>query len=276
MSKKWYLQVGFYLLVAVIVVFSVFPFYYAIVTSFKSGSALFQVEYLPSSLDWGNYASVFSGGVFERNLFNSVLVSTVVVAISLLLGVTASYALGRIRFRGRNIVLLTILGVSMFPQVAVLSGLFELIRAFGLYNSIPGLALAYMIFTLPFTVWVLTTFMKQLPLELEEAAIVDGATPWQIITKVLMPLLWPALVTTGLLAFIAAWNEFLFALTFTLTNEQRTVPVAIALISGAGQYELPWGTIMAASVIVTVPLIVLVLVFQRRIVSGLTAGAVKG
>lgn len=276
MSKKWYLQVGFYLLVAVIVVFSVFPFYYAIVTSFKSGSALFQVEYLPSSLDWGNYASVFSGGVFERNLLNSVLVSTVVVAISLLLGVTASYALGRIRFRGRNIVLLTILGVSMFPQVAVLSGLFELIRAFGLYNSIPGLALAYMIFTLPFTVWVLTTFMKQLPLELEEAAIVDGATPWQIITKVLMPLLWPALVTTGLLAFIAAWNEFLFALTFTLTNEQRTVPVAIALISGAGQYELPWGTIMAASVIVTVPLIVLVLVFQRRIVSGLTAGAVKG
>ncbi|STQ75768.1 carbohydrate ABC transporter permease [Grimontia hollisae] len=276
MSKKWYLQVGFYLLVAVIVVFSVFPFYYAIVTSFKSGSALFQVEYLPSSLDWGNYASVFSGGVFERNLLNSVLVSTVVVAISLLLGVTASYALGRIRFRGRNIVLLTILGVSMFPQVAVLSGLFELIRAFGLYNSIPGLALAYMIFTLPFTVWVLTTFMKQLPLELEEAAIVDGATPLQIITKVLMPLLWPALVTTGLLAFIAAWNEFLFALTFTLTNEQRTVPVAIALISGAGQYELPWGTIMAASVIVTVPLIVLVLVFQRRIVSGLTAGAVKG
>lgn len=276
MSKKWYWRVGFYLLVAAIVLFSVFPFYYAILTSFKSGSALFEVEYFPSVFDWGNYQSVFAGGVFGRNLLNSVLVSTVVVAISLLLGVTASYALGRIRFRGRNVVLLTILGVSMFPQVAVLSGLFELIRALGLYNSMPGLALAYMIFTLPFTVWVLTTFMQQLPLELEEAAIVDGATPWQIITKVLMPLLWPALVTTGLLAFIAAWNEFLFALTFTLTNEQRTVPVAIALISGAGQYELPWGTIMAASVIVTVPLIVMVLIFQRRIVSGLTAGAVKG
>lgn len=276
MSKKWYWRVGFYFLVVAIVLFSVFPFYYAILTSFKSGSALFEVEYFPSVFDWGNYQSVFSGGVFGRNLLNSVVVSTVVVAISLLLGVTASYALGRIRFRGRNVVLLTILGVSMFPQVAVLSGLFELIRAFGLYNSMPGLALAYMIFTLPFTVWVLTNFMQQLPLELEEAAIVDGATPWQIIIKVLMPLLWPALVTTGLLAFIAAWNEFLFALTFTLTNEQRTVPVAIALISGAGQYELPWGTIMAASVIVTVPLIVMVLVFQRRIVSGLTAGAVKG
>jgi trehalose/maltose transport system permease protein len=164
----------------------------------------------------------------------------------------------------------------MFPQVAVLSGMFQLIRGLNLYNNMLGLIISYMIFTLPFTVWVLTTFMRDLPKELEEAAIMDGAKPWDIITKVFMPLMWPALVTTGLLAFIAAWNEFLFALTFTLTNEQRTVPVAIALISGASQFELPWGNIMAASVIVTVPLIVLVLIFQRRIVSGLTAGAVKG
>jgi trehalose/maltose transport system permease protein len=133
-----------------------------------------------------------------------------------------------------------------------------------------------MIFTLPFTVWVLTTFMREMPKELEEAAVVDGAGPWVVLTRVFLPLLWPALVTTGLLAFIAAWNEFLFALTFTLTNETRTVPVAIALMSGATQFELPWGNIMAASVIVTVPLVVLVLVFQRKIVSGLTAGAVKG
>jgi trehalose/maltose transport system permease protein len=171
---------------------------------------------------------------------------------------------------------MTILGVSMFPQVAVLSGMFELIRAFGLYNNLLGLMISYMIFTLPFTVWVLTTFMRDLPKELEEAAIMDGASPWVTITKVFMPLMWPALVTTGLLAFIAAWNEFLFALTFTLTNEMRTVPAAIALISGASQFELPWGNIMAASVIVTIPVVVLVLIFQRRIVSGLTAGAVKG
>jgi len=164
----------------------------------------------------------------------------------------------------------------MFPQVAVLSGMFELVRAFGLYNSLFSLTLSYMIFTIPFTVWVLTTFMKGLPKELEEAAVMDGATPWTIITRVFMPLLWPALVTTGLLAFIAAWNEFLFALTFTLTNTQRTVPVAIALITGSSQHELPWGNIMAASVIVTVPVVLLVLFFQRRIVSGLTAGAVKG
>ena len=164
----------------------------------------------------------------------------------------------------------------MFPQIAVLSGMFELVTWLGIYNNLLALTLSYMIFTLPFTVWVLTTFMRDLPKEIEEAAIVDGATPFTIVTKVFLPLMGPALATTGLLAFIAAWNEFLFALTFTLSTEMRTVPVAIALISGASAHELPWGNIMAASVVVTVPLIVLVLIFQRRIVSGLTAGAVKG
>ena len=146
----------------------------------------------------------------------------------------------------------------------------------GLYNTLWSLVFSYTIFTLPFTVWVLTTFMRDLPVEIEEAAIVDGATPWVIITKVFLPLMWPAMVTTGLLAFIAAWNEFLFALTFTSSTETRTVPVTIALLSGASSHEIPWGTIMAASVIVTVPLVVLVLIFQRKIISGLTAGGVKG
>ena len=267
---------GFYLLVTVIVLFAVFPFYYAIVSSLKSGSQLFQVDYFPVFWEWKNYVSVFRDQPFGTNIFNSALVSGAVVVLSLLMGVTAAYALGRVQFKGRGMLLMTILGVSMFPQVVVLSGMFELIRAFGLYNNMLGLILAYMIFTLPFTVWVLTTFMRDLPKELEEAAVMDGATPWVTITQVFMPLMWPALVTTGLLAFIAAWNEFLFALTFTLTDAQRTVPVAIALISGASQFELPWGSIMAASVIVTLPVMVLVLIFQRRIVSGLTAGAVKG
>ena len=164
----------------------------------------------------------------------------------------------------------------MFPQVAVLSGLFELIRALGIYNTVWGLILAYMLFTLPFTVWVLTTFMRELPHELEEAAIVEGASSWTIVTRIFLPLLWPALVTTGLLAFMGAWNEFLYALTFTISPERRTVPVAIAMLTGSSQFELPWGTIMAASVLVTVPVVVLVMVCQRRIVSGLTAGAVKG
>lgn len=269
-------KAGFYLLVGVIVLFAVFPFYYAILTAFETGSALFEVNYLPESFSFANYLSVFEGQPFGRNIFNSIFVSVLVVALSLLMGVTASYALARVKFAGRGLLLITILSVSMFPQVAVLSGMFELIRAVGLYNSMFGLAISYMMLTLPFTVWILTAFMRELPRELEEAAVMDGASPWTVIMRVFLPVMWPAMVTTGLLAFIMAWNEFLFALTFTLTNEQRTVPVAIALISGASQFEMPWGNIMAASVIVTVPLIVLVLIFQRRIVSGLTAGAVKG
>jgi trehalose/maltose transport system permease protein len=266
----------FGLLVLAIILYTVFPFYWAIVSSLKSGSALFTVEFLPTSPRWDNYAAVFRDQPFGRNILNSVFVAGSVVAVSLALAATAAFALGRVTFRGRTTLLLVILGVSMFPQVAVLSGLFELIRAFGLYNNLLGLTFSYLIFTLPFTVWVLTTFMRELPVELEEAAVMDGATPWVVLTRVFLPLMGPALATTGLLAFIAAWNEFLFALTFTLTDGMRTVPVAIALISGSSQFELPWGMIMAASVIVTVPLILLVLVFQRRIVSGLTAGAVKG
>ena len=265
-----------YLLVAVIVFYTVFPFYWAIVSSLKEGSLLYRVEAFPRSPAWGNYSAIFREQPFGRNILNSVAVSTGVVMISLTLAVTASYALGRIDFRGRTPLLLLVLSVSMFPQVAVLSGMFELVTWLGIYDTLWSLGLSYMILTLPFTTWVLTTFVRELPKELEEAALVDGARPWTIITRVFMPLLWPALATTGLLAFIAAWNEFLFAITFTLSNARRTVPVAIALISGASRFELPWGRVMAASVIVTVPLVVLVLIFQRRIVAGLTAGAVKG
>ncbi|MEL6767918.1 MAG: carbohydrate ABC transporter permease [Pseudomonadota bacterium] len=268
-------RVGFAALLAVIVLIAVFPFYYAIVSSFQAGSELFEVSYLAAP-DLSNYAAVFTEQPFGRNILNSVVVAFVVVAVSLGLGVTAAFALARVHFRGRGLLLVTILSVSMFPQVAVLSGMFELIRSLGLYNSLAGLILANMLLTLPFTVWVLTTFMRELPKELEDAAYMDGATPLQVIRYVFLPLLGPAMAATGLLAFIVAWNEFLFALTFTLSNEMRTVPVAIALITGASTYELPWGNIMAASVIVTVPLIALVLVFQRRIVAGLTAGAVKG
>jgi trehalose/maltose transport system permease protein len=267
---------AFYLLLIVIGLYTVFPFYWAIVSSLKSGSALFQVDFWPTHPQWHNYVAVFREQPFGRNILNSVFVAVSTVALSLALALAVAYAIGRVQFRGRRLLLFVILGVSMFPQIAVLSGMFELINALGLYNNLLALSFSYLIFTLPFTVWVLTTFMRELPKELEEAAIVDGATPLTIVTRVFLPLMGPALVTTGLLAFIAAWNEFLFALTFTLSSEMRTVPVAIALISGASSHELPWGNIMAASVIVTVPLIVLVLVFQRRIVSGLTAGAIKG
>ena len=269
-------DLGFWLVVAAIAVFALFPFYYAVLTSLRSGTDLFRVAYLPDALDLSNYVALFERQSFGRNILNSVLVAGSVVALSLLAGVTAAYAFGRIAFRGRKLLLVTVLCVSMFPQVAVLSGMFELIRALGLYNTLPGLVVANLMLTLPFTVWVLTTFMRELPREIEESAYVDGATPWITIRRIFLPLMAPAMVTTGLLSFVVAWNEFLFALTFTLTDEQRLVPVAIALMSGSSGYELPWGAIMAASVIVTVPVIALVLVFQHRIVAGLTAGAVKG
>lgn len=275
-AKAALTKIGFVLLLVAIMLFALFPFYYAVITSMRTGSQLFTASPLPGALDFSNYEAVFQGQPFGTNILNSVIVAVSVVVMSLFLGVTAAYALGRVQFRGRALLLLTVLSVSMFPQVAVLSGMFELIRWAGLYNQLPGLILANMILTLPFTVWVLTTFMRDLPKELEEAAIVDGASPWVIVRRVFLPLMWPALVTTGLLAFIAAWNEFLFALTFTLSETKRTVPVAIALMSGGSSYELPWGLIMAASVLVTLPLIGMVLIFQRKIVSGLTAGAVKG
>jgi trehalose/maltose transport system permease protein len=249
-------RIGFYLLVAFIIFYAVFPFYWAIVTSLKTGSGLFAADLIPTSPTFENYIALFREQPFARNILNSAIVAIVTTAISLGLAATAAYALGRMAFRGRTAVSFLILSVSMFPQIAVLTGMFELIQ--------------------PFSTWVLTAFMGELPRELEEAAIIDGAPPLRILTDVFIPVMAPALVATGLLAFILAWNEFLFALTFTLSEEQRTVPVAIALISGAGGYEIPWGRIMAASVIVTAPLIVLVLLLQRRIVSGLTAGAVKG
>jgi len=260
----------------VLAIFLLFPFYYALVSSFRPSADIFQVRYWPVAATLDNYRAVMTEQPFAGNILNSVIVATAVVLLSLGIGTFAAFALARVRFGGRRLLLYTILGVSMFPQVAVLSGLFEIVRMLGLYNNLLSLVFSYMIFTLPFTVWVLTSFMRELPLEIEEAAIMDGATRWTIVTRIFMPLMGPAMITTGLLAFIAAWNEFLFALSFTLTNSQRTVPVAIALITGASQYELPWGNIMAASAIVTVPLILLVLVFQKRLVAGLTAGAVKG
>lgn len=267
---------GLLLACLALALFLLFPLYYAIVTSFKAGSELFRVSYWPHTIDLSNYARLWTEQNFARNILNSVAVATCVVLLSLALALTAAFALSRVRFAGRGLLLYAILGISMFPQIAVLSGLFELIRILGLYNNLAALVFSYMIFTLPFTVWVLTTFMRDLPVELEEAALMDGISPLVILLRVFLPLMAPAMAATGLLAFIAAWNEFLFALTFTLSNEQRTVPVAIALITGASEHELPWGSIMAASVIVTLPLIALVLVFQRRMVAGLTAGAVKG
>jgi trehalose/maltose transport system permease protein len=279
MKRKSLWRWAFRAFVGLVVLFSLFPFLYAVFTSFLTGAALYDVrDATLESVSTANYGALFeSGQYFGQSIVNSLMVATSVVLLSLFIGVTAAYALARIPFRGRGLLLMAILAVSMFPQVAVLAGMYELMHLFGLYNKSLGLVLPYMLFTLPFTVWVLTTFMRELPKELEEAAVMDGCTPWRILTDVFMPLLWPVLVSVSLLAFVAAWNEFLFALTFVNKDTGRTVPVAISLIGGgATSRELPWGKLMAASVLVTVPLVAMVLVFQRKIVSGLTAGAVKG
>ncbi|MEJ6781103.1 carbohydrate ABC transporter permease [Aminobacter sp. Piv2-1] len=264
-----------YALFGIVALYTLFPFYWMIASSLKSGQAIFDVTFFPD-LKLNNYEVILSDGVFVGSLLNSLIVAVSVVSISLLLAIGAAYALGRVHFRGRSIVMMMVLAISMFPQIALLSGLFELINWLGLYNKLGSLIFAYMIFTLPFNIWVLTTFMRDLPKQIEEAAIMDGCSPLRIVRVIFLPMMGPALISTGLLAFIAAWNEFMFALTFILTDENRTVPVAIALISGSSRYEFPFGAIMAASTIVTVPLVLLALFFQRRIVSGLTAGAVKG
>ncbi len=271
-------RVGFSLLVLLVFVYLVFPFYWAVVSSLKDPQELFAtpVTYWPRHPRWQNYLDVFTMQPFGRNLLNSAVVAGTTTLLALLVGSFAAYALGRFRFLGKRPIYYAILAVTMFPQISVLGGMYVLIKTLGLYNTWWALIFSYMIFTLPFTVWVLTSFVREIPRELEEAAYVDGATPIQVLFRVLLPLMAPGLVTAGLLAFIGAWNEFLFALTFTVDDRARTVPVAIAFFSGASQYELPWAQIMAASVIVTVPLIVLVLVFQQRIIAGLTAGAVKG
>jgi trehalose/maltose transport system permease protein len=270
----------FYILVVLILLYTLLPFYWAIRSSLMPTTELTAtpVRYFPSSPTLENFSAVLANPQFQRALINSAIVSLSVTILALIVGAFAAYALGRFRFKGRTPVLYLILSMTMFPQIAILGSLFQMINQFGLYNRLGSLVLTYLVFTLPFTVWVLTSFFRQLPAALEEAAYVDGATPFQTFYKVLLPLAGPGLVTTGLLAFIGAWNEFLFAVSFTQTPDRRTVPPAIANFAGAtgSGFEVPWGSIMAATVIVTVPIVTLVLIFQRKILSGLTAGAVKG
>ncbi len=270
-------KILFWILVVAIIFYTVFPFFWAVISSIKPNAELFAVpvQYWPSQLNWSFYQFVLANGDFLRALRNSVIVSLTTVTISLVLGSLAAYAMGRLKFRGRTPVLYLILSMTMFPQIAILGSLYQMIVTLGLFDRLPALIIAYLTFTLPFTVWVLANFFKAMPGELEEAALVDGATPFQAFWRILLPLAAPGLVTTGLLAFIAAWNEYLYALTFTQTRA-RTVQPAIASFTGNTQFELPWGNILAASVLVTLPLVVLVLIFQRKILAGLTAGAVKG
>jgi trehalose/maltose transport system permease protein len=273
-------RIPFYLLIGVIFVFALFPFYWALRSAFMPDDELFltPVKYIPTDPTLEHFRDVLSNDNFQHAFVNSTIVAASVTILALAIGSLAAYALGRFSFRGRTATLYLMLSMTIFPQIAILGALYTSINKLGLYNTLQSLIFSYMIFTLPFTIWVLTSFMRALPKDLEEAAYIDGAGPLQVFYRVMLPLLAPALVTTGLLAFIAAWNEFLFALSFTATPEKRTVPVAIVNVTGesGSAFQTPWGQIMAATVLVTLPLIVMTLVLQRRILAGLTAGAVKG
>jgi multiple sugar transport system permease protein len=262
--------------VAAIVIFCLFPFYWLLNISLKTGPDLSSSDIFPPNPSLANYESIFQTADFTRALANSAIVSLVTTLLGVVVGSFAAYSLARLKMRFKFILLGVVLSISTFPQIAIAAPLFRLWSDIGFYNTLHGLVLPYLTFALPLSIYILVSFFREIPADLEEAALVDGATHFEAFRKIVVPLAAPGLATTAILAFIAAWNEFLLATTLTSSREARTVPVAISQFTGATQFEVPLGTQSAASVVISIPLIMLVLLFQKRIVAGLTAGAVKG
>jgi multiple sugar transport system permease protein len=271
-GTPWWLWIA----VVVIVVFCLLPFYWLVNISLKTGPALSSADIFPPSPSLSNYESIFENAAFTRALANSAIVSLVTTFLGIVVGSFAAYALARLKMRGKAILLAVVLSITTFPQIAIAAPLFRLWADIGIYNTIIGLVIPYLTFALPLSIYILVSFFREIPRDLEEAALVDGATHFEAFRKVVVPLAAPGLATTAILTFIAAWNEFLLATTLTSSQTARTVPVAISQFTGSTQFEVPLGTQSAASVVISIPLILLVLLFQKRIVAGLTAGAVKG
>ena len=265
-----------WLSVAAIVVFCLFPFYWLINISLKTGNDLLSSALFPPNPTLKNYQSVFENPDFTAALRNSAVVALSTTVLALTVGSFCAYALARLKLRGKFVILAIVLTISTFPQIAIAAPLFKLWSDIGLFNTWLGLIIPYLTFALPLSVYILVSFFKEIPKDLEEAALVDGATHFEAFRKVVVPLAAPGLATAGILTFIGAWNEFLLAVTLTSSSKARTVPAAIAFFTGATEHEVAYGSIAAASVVISVPLILLVLLFQKRIVAGLTAGAVKG
>ncbi|MCH5584547.1 carbohydrate ABC transporter permease [Shimazuella sp. AN120528] len=271
-------KIVFYLFVCLFLFAVLFPFFWQFITSIKPPTELFgerAFSFYTTNPSLQSYINVFTDQKrpFLRYLWNSTVVASITTAFSLIIASFTAYAIARLHFRGKNILLGVILAVSMFPQIATIAPVYLFLQQFDQTNSYFGLILPYTTFALPLAVWNLTTYYKQIPLELEESAKVDGATAFQRFYRIIVPLVLPGTFTTAILVFIAAWNEFLFALTINTDELYKTIPVGIALFQG--QFIIPWGDIAAASVIVTIPLVIMVLFFQRWIVAGLTSGAVK-
>ena len=277
-KTPWWLWVA----VAAIVLFCLTPFYWLVNISLKTGPDLSGNDLIPPNPSLQNYESIFQNDDFTRALLNSAIVSLTVTVLALIFGSFCAYALARLRLRGKFFILAAVLTITTFPQIAIAAPIFRLWTnpPFDwmpeLFNTRTGLIIPYITFALPLAIYILVSFFKEIPKDLEEAALVDGATNFQAFYKVVVPLAAPGLATAGILTFIFAWNEFLLAVTLTSSPSARTVPAAIAFFTGSTQFEVPLGTISAASVVISVPLILMVLLFQKRIVAGLTAGAVKG
>ncbi|MFC7344808.1 carbohydrate ABC transporter permease [Saccharopolyspora griseoalba] len=270
--KQWLPGIG----VALIVLYCLAPFYWMAATAFRRPSDQYDLSPLPEAWSLENFRAVFAPGVgFGWALFNSLVVASVTTLLTLVVGMTTAYALARLQFRGKNVVLALIIACSMFPGISLIVPLLKLFTNIGWINTYQAMILPSMSFALPLAVWNLTTFFRQMPVELEQAAMVDGCTPGQAFRKVIVPLAAPGVFTTAILTFIMAWNEFIIALSMVNEKDMQTVTVAISKFVGAQGHEQPFGTQMAAGVIVTVPLVIAVLVFQRRIIAGLTSGGLK-
>ena len=263
--------------ILVVLLYALIPVVWILSLSLKKTADIGDGNYLPTggiSLD--NYSSLFDSSDFVRPLLNSIIAAGAATFFSIILASMAAYAIARLKFPGKTVILSAALALAIFPPISVVGSLFDLWRSIGLFDTLPGLIIPYMTFSLPLAIYTLSAFFKEIPWELEQAAQIDGATPWQAFTKVILPLATPGVFTAAILVFIFAWNDFLFAITLTSTNDSQTVPAALAFFTGSSQFADPTGAIAAAAVVVTVPIIIMVLIFQRRIVAGLTAGAVKG
>jgi multiple sugar transport system permease protein len=263
-----------------VLVLALVPVVWLASLSLKPPDAVADQSFFPSEISFENYESLFTGGIsdspFVKPLINSVVIALTTTAISIVLASFAAYAIARLEFPGKRLILVGALAIAMFPPISTVGPLFDMWRAIGLYDTYPGLIIPYLTFSLPLAIYVLVAFFREIPWELEQAAQVDGATPFQAFRKVIVPLAAPGVFTAAILVFIFAWNDFLFAISLTSSDASRTVPAALAFFTGESSFTQPTGSIAAAAVLVTVPIIVFVLFFQRRIVAGLTAGAVKG
>jgi multiple sugar transport system permease protein len=269
--NMWWTVAGLF-----IVIYTLLPVAWIVSLSFKAGDDINNRKFLPSEWSLDNYRTVFDTSLFRSALINSIGISLIATVASVTLATFAAYAIARLEFKGKKLVLSTALAIAMFPTVALVGPLFDMWRSLGIYDTWLGLIIPYMSFTLPLSIWVLSAFFREIPWEMEQAAQVDGATPWQAFRKVIVPLAAPGVFTAGILAFFFAWNDFVFGISLTATDRSRPVPAALAFFTGESFFQQPTAAISAAAVIVTIPVITLVLIFQRRIVAGLTSGAVKG